>query len=304
MRRYRGFIADNARWDRIRLRSGDVVVATPSKCGTTWMQTIVTMLLHDRVEIGRPLGLVAPWVEMQTRPLEEIVDLLEAQDHRRCMKSHTALDGIPWSADVTYVVVVRHPLDAALSDRDHRQNMDADRTLALRTAAVGTDDGATRTSTSDPADAVEFLRGWIDSEAEPAGTGTASLGDFANSVRTYWAARHRPNVHLFHYSDLVSNRDREMRRVAAALSIPIDEARWGEFVDAASFEAMRSRAGDLAPEAHLGLWHSDEAFFREGRSAAWIDVLPPNEVDRFERRLDDLVGPEAAAWVRVGGPAG
>lgn len=303
MRRYRGFIADNARWDSIQLRSGDVIVATPSKCGTTWMQTIVTMLLLDRIEIGRPLGLVAPWVEMQTRPLEEIVALLEAQEHRRCMKTHTALDGVPWRDDVTYLIVVRHPLDAALSDRDHRQNMDGQRTLALRSEAVGTDDLADRTPVAEPEDARAFLRGWIDGAAAPAGTGTADLADFANSVRTYWAARTRANVHLFHYSDLLSDRDRQMRRVAAAISVPVDEERWPGFVDAAGFDAMRSRASDLAPEAHLGLWRSDEDFFRVGRAQAWVDLLPPDEVARFERRLDDLVGAEAALWVRHGGSA-
>ena len=46
IRRYQGFIADSARWERFTFRPDDVVISTPSKCGTTWMQMIVGMLLR------------------------------------------------------------------------------------------------------------------------------------------------------------------------------------------------------------------------------------------------------------------
>ena len=48
MRRYRGRTSDNARWERFAFRDDDVVISTPSKCGTTWMQHIVGMLILDR----------------------------------------------------------------------------------------------------------------------------------------------------------------------------------------------------------------------------------------------------------------
>ena len=54
LRHYEGFFADSSRWERFTFRPGDVVISTPSKCGTTWMQTIVGMLLLDRTELGAP----------------------------------------------------------------------------------------------------------------------------------------------------------------------------------------------------------------------------------------------------------
>ena len=45
VRRYQGFMADSARWNRFIFRPDDVVISTSAKCGTTWMQTIVGMLL-------------------------------------------------------------------------------------------------------------------------------------------------------------------------------------------------------------------------------------------------------------------
>ena len=82
MRRYEGFICDSSRWEGFPLRDDDVIITTPSKCGTTWMQNIVGMLIHDRVELGVPMGMLSPWLDMRTRSIDDIVALLEAQDHR------------------------------------------------------------------------------------------------------------------------------------------------------------------------------------------------------------------------------
>ena len=56
LRHYEGFMADSSRWERFRFRPDDVVISTPAKCGTTWMQTIVGMVLLDRVDLGAPMG--------------------------------------------------------------------------------------------------------------------------------------------------------------------------------------------------------------------------------------------------------
>ena len=52
MRRYRGFFADSARWERFDFRDDDIVISTPSKCGTTWMQNIVGSLVLNRPALG------------------------------------------------------------------------------------------------------------------------------------------------------------------------------------------------------------------------------------------------------------
>jgi hypothetical protein len=49
-----GFHGGQSRWERFTVRSDDVIISTPSKCGTTWMQMIVGMLLLDRTDLGGP----------------------------------------------------------------------------------------------------------------------------------------------------------------------------------------------------------------------------------------------------------
>jgi hypothetical protein len=39
---------DSARWEDFRFRpGGDLVITTPAKCGTTWMQTICGLLIFQ-----------------------------------------------------------------------------------------------------------------------------------------------------------------------------------------------------------------------------------------------------------------
>jgi hypothetical protein len=46
-REYRTFTQDSRYWDVYRPRPSDIVIATPPKCGTTWMQQIVCSLVFQ-----------------------------------------------------------------------------------------------------------------------------------------------------------------------------------------------------------------------------------------------------------------
>ena len=263
------------------------------------MQTIVGMLLIDRIDLGAPISTISPWLDMLIRSDGEVFGPLIAQSHRRFIKTHTPLDGVPRHESVTYIAVVRHPLDVALSDRDHNSNQLDDRVVELRVTASGPASADLPVRGSAPEEPGDYLRWFIDNDEQPTGSGPYGLEDYCNQIRTYWDARHAPNVHLFHYADMWSYLDGEMRRVAAALDVPIDEQRWPEFVEAAGLSSMRSRAADTAPEAHLGLWASPERFFHSGGTRDWASLLGPEDISHFEERLRALAR-DAAGWATKG----
>ena len=136
-RRYRNFVFDSGRWDAFEFRDGDIVISTPPKCGTTWMQMLCALLIFRTPDLPAPLAMLSPWLDMNLRPLDEVRADLAAQSHRRFVKTHTPLDGLPWDDRVTYVHVARDPRDAALSWDNHMANMDLERFVhALRSVAV------------------------------------------------------------------------------------------------------------------------------------------------------------------------
>src|SRR6266508_5421693 len=192
VRRYRDVMVDSARWERFTFRPGDVVISTPSKCGTTWMQTIVGMLLLDRVDLGAPISTISPWLDMLIRTDDEVFGLLEPQTHRRFIKTHTPLDGVPRHDEVTYIAVIRHPLDVALSNADHFENERAERAIELRTRAAGPPDLPEQGLPFH--DLAGYLRWFIDNDVAPTGSGPNGLADYCEQIRTYWDAREAPNV--------------------------------------------------------------------------------------------------------------
>src|SRR5215472_17717086 len=138
--RYRTLIMVSQRWEGFEHRSSDIVISTPPKCGTTWTQMLCAMLIFDGPDFPAPLSQLSPWLDQTICSLDTVRALYAAQQHRRFIKTHTPLDGLPMRDDVTYVVTGRDPRDAAVSFEHHAANMDYDRFLELRATAMGNDD--------------------------------------------------------------------------------------------------------------------------------------------------------------------
>jgi aryl sulfotransferase len=289
-------MADSDRWRRFTFREDDIVITTPSKCGTTWMQTIVGMLVLGRPDLGEPISQLSPWLDMLVYTDAEVFGRLDRQTHRRFIKTHTPLDGIPRLPSVTYLCVIRHPLDVALSDRDHADNMRADHAIDMRLAASGAADPAIPTPEEGPEATGDYLRWFIDNDNQPTGSGPYGLADYCQQVLTYWEARAAPNVHLFHYADMWGDLDAEMRRVADVVGVRIDEDAWPAFVEGATIDRMRSRAAITAPNADIGMWRSAEGFFKVGGTRRWASHLAPADLDHLRDRLRALAG-DAAEWI-------
>ena len=287
---YRGGLADSSRWQSVRLRPGDIVISVPSKCGTSWMQMICALLIFRTPALPAPLTTLSPWVDMRLRPIEEVVERLEAQPHRRFLKTHTPLDGLPAADGVTCLVVGRDPRDVALSMDHHRSNLDNDVLSSLFAAG-----GEELRPADRPADQRERLLRWI------RGEGMDTLRGMIHHLGQAWERRDDPGVVLMHYANLSHDLDGEMRRLAGRLGITVDEAGWPELVEAASFGAMRDRAGELAPHERLGLFHNEQAFFRSGGTGEWRAFLTEDDVADYDERVRALApSGEFVAWLHGG----
>src|SRR3954462_4244239 len=89
--RYLSRDEDSGRWLGFEFRPGDIVISTRSKSGTTWMQMICALLVFQTPELPAPLARVSPWLDWIGEPLDAVVARLDAQPHRRFVKTHTPL---------------------------------------------------------------------------------------------------------------------------------------------------------------------------------------------------------------------
>ena len=122
LRDYIDALIDSTRWDDFVPRDGDIVVSTPPKSGTTWTQAILALLISGDPLVDANTSLKSPWIDIKGRDITEVMARLAAQDHRRQVKTHTPLDGIPYWAELRYITVYRHPIDVHFSRRKHFAN--------------------------------------------------------------------------------------------------------------------------------------------------------------------------------------
>jgi hypothetical protein len=278
---YRNFVWNNERWEGFELRDDDIIISTAPKCGTTWMQMQVALLVFRTPELPAPLATLSPWLDMNTRPVADVWADLGAQTHRRFIKTHTPLGGLPWREGVTYLHVGRDPRDAALSWDRHLANLDPERFMAARTAAVGVDDlpelgvdSPPPAPSDDPA-----VRFWAWMEGDPTTGAGSQLQGLVQHSQSFWDARPRPNVHLFHYSDQRADLTGQMARLADVLG---ERTPTEELVEAAGFETMKARADELAPNADTPFWVDNRQFFDQARSGGWQVLMGDDELLRSE----------------------
>lgn len=297
---YHGFIASSDRWDGFAMRDDDIVISTPSKCGTTWMQTLVALLLFDGVP-PEPVYDLSPWLDMNLRSTNDVYELLEAQTHRRFIKTHTPLDGLPWRDEVTYITVGRDPRDAFASMRHHGHNMASDDLHARRVAAVGDHDLDTLPNRwPDSDDPRELVHAFLELD-RGRDSADVNLTHLLHHFQLAWDARHHPNAHLFHYGDLTADLAAELRRLRDVLGTDQDDGRVEELARLATLEAMRARASESAPEASMGIWKDPAKFFRRGGHGDGARMMTQDELRRYEVRCHELIADtDLLTWVHHG----
>ncbi len=296
--RYRSLVDDSARWDDFAFRPGDIVISTPKKCGTTWTQMFCALLIFDGPSFPGPLEQISPWLDMCNRPLDEVRSQLAAQTHRRFIKTHTPLDGLEVRDDVTYVVTGRDPRDVAVSFEHHAQNMDYEHFVELRADAIGNDD-LDELPPRPPAFAqpVDWFRWFVRDDAL---AGVPTLAGTLHHLDTAWRRRADPNIVLCHYADFTTDPIAELRRLAAALDIPLTPARAAALAPEAGIDQMREHAEDIAPAASQGNWKNPRAFFRAGGFGEWRAWLEPGDIEEYDARVAALAPPALAAWTHLG----
>jgi hypothetical protein len=221
-----------------------------------------------------------------------------AQTHRRVIKTHTPLDGIPLHADITYLVVGRDPRDVMISWEHHDANLNFERILELRAAAVGNADLAELSERRvSSADSVERFRNFF---AEETQVSPPSLASVLRHLDTGWQRRRDANVALFHYADLRADLAGELLRLARVLGIPCSLERARKLAAEASMARMRERSAIDGPSASLGFWKDARDFFRSGGSGEWRERLSAADLAAYEARVAQLVGPDLAAWSHGG----
>lgn len=279
---------DSTIWNDFAFRDDDIVIASYAKCGTTWTQQIVAQMLFG----GDPSLAVAelsPWLDLRVPPKAVKLKAVEAQTHRRILKTHLPVDALVFSPRARYLYLARDGRDVVWSLYNHHRNANA-----AWYAALNDTPGRVGPPIEPPPDDIrQYWRDWMARDGYP-------FWPFWESLRSWWAIRDLPNVMLLHFSELKRDMPGQMRRIAAFLDIEVDVANWPAIVEYCSFDWMKRNATQSVPLGGAFWDGGAETFIHKGVNGRWADTLTREESEAYEARAERELGPACAHWLATG----
>lgn len=237
-------------------RRDDIFIMTYPKSGTTWVQHMVYLLVHDLrpVPDDRRLDSFAPFLEKGGLAL-----LPGLERSPRPIKTHLSFDVMPWHREPRYVCVLRNPKDVCVSLYHHVRGFSRYYHFENGSFDVFFE---------------EFMKGNVDS------------GDYFDHLLSLWRRREESNVLLLTYEELKADPLPVVRRLVDHVRpcFPDDwkEPDLNQVIAMSSFDAMKSQCPDKwSSTRHEGT----PAFIRKGAVGDWRNYLTAEQEARLERKF-------------------
>lgn len=184
------------------------------------------MLIAADPDVDANVSENAPWLDINTPELAQVLRRLQAQKHQRQIKTHTPLDGIPIWPELNYISVFRHPIDVHFSFRKHVSNMKE-----------------TVLADCFPEDASEGFRIFIQGNHQD-GASLAFIIDHYSSSLAFAARR---NFLCLHYADMIADLGAAIHKIAAHVGVSHPPDLMARLLKAATFKNMKANADRFAP---------------------------------------------------------
>ena len=248
------------------------------------MQGIVSSLLWPAGDAPGLRNERSPWIDVRFFPVDDMLAQVDAQDHRRFIKTHSPADCVPIFEQCKYITVYRDGRDALMSWANHRAKM--------RPAAIAFLNSTVEADGIEPM--VPEWTGDMDVLLDEWSTRCSAIAHLAS----WWPLRHEPFVYFVHYNDLKADLAGEMRKIAGYLDIDVPEAHWPEVVDCCSITRMRDDSANAG--INMIMEGGAASFFFKGTNGRWRDVLTPAQLERYDRLVADGLPSDAAQWLEHG----
>lgn len=240
---------------RYRAAPGDVFVATYPKCGTTWMQYIVYLLLHGAEPLPRGARLDAVFPH-----LEEVgAEAVQALPEPRLIKTHLPFERTPWHAGARYIYVARNPFDCAVSFYHHTRGF-----VRHYDFADGTFD--------------EFFECFIRGEVD--------FGDYFDHLASWLPHARDPNVLFLTYEQMLADPRAAVAAVGdflsgAAARVAAEAALVERIVAASSFDSMSRDQRRWSSERPANM----PEFVRRGVVGDWTEQVSREQARRLAAKF-------------------
>ena len=279
---------DSTIWNDFKFRDDDIIISTYAKSGTTWMQQMIGQMLFGP-DSEMAVADMSPWLDLRVPPKEVKLPMVEAQTHRRFVKTHLPVDALVFSPRAKYIYIGRDGRDVVWSVYNHHVNANA-----LWYQALNDTPGRVGPPIEKPpADIKQYWNDWLARDGHP-------FWPFWENIRTWWAIRNLPNVMFVHFTALKADMPGQMHAIAKFLDINVDAKNWPRILEYCSFNWMKANATKSVP---LGgaFWDAGaQVFINKGVNGRWQSTLTAVDSAAYEARAKRELGEDCARWLATG----
>ena len=243
-------------------RAADILISTYPKCGTTWMQHIVWLILNH----GEPLAATVKMTDVIPH-LEEVGSgFVERLPGPRVIKTHLTHALCPSHPEMKVIYVTRNPFDCAVSFYHHTRGFPQH---------------------------YAFEEGTFEDYFECFVAGEVDFGDYFENVGSWLDHVDEPNYLFLTYEQMKADPRAAVQAVGAFLGPELGAA----VDDAAALERILDHSSFASMRKDQLRWSSKRpddmpSFVRKGVVGDWANHFSPEQTGRLLARLDD--SPHAA----------
>ena len=236
----------------------DVLVCSYYKSGTNWTMQIAVQIAHRGGAEFEHIHDLVPWPDLSPRasyavPLDVDEPQRRAPTGLRIIKTHLALDDLPYSRAARYICVVRDPKDVFVSSYHFTRAL----VLGSLMPSVG---------------------GWLETFLSP----DAAMGSWARHLASGWRRRDGGNVLFLTYDGMRADLSSAVDKIAAFMGVKLTPEERAAVIERSSFSYMKQIEHKF--EAPGAPWANGKgAMMRRGESGASGELITSEQ----QRRIDD-----------------
>lgn len=242
----------------LKLFPDDTWVVTYPKCGTTWAQQIVKLILSKGEDDGKKINEAVPWIEAANNPdpnLDYKVDISALQSPR-AFKSHFAYDrmpcGLPSSTTCKYIYVARNPKDVAVSYFHHHLGFKYVAELCWE----------------------DYISWFL--------SGQVPFEDYFDHVLSWWAHKDDDNVLFIKYEDMKKDLQSSIKQISEFMSHKLSKEIIEKIAEKSSFNSMKDDPGANYTWASHRRNPDAVPFMRKGVVGNWMEYFSPEQSSRCD----------------------
>jgi len=256
--------------------STDVLITTPPKAGTTWMQQILHQLRSGGDESFTSIDEVVPWLEItrEGKSWQQVLQDYEAIAEPRIFKTHCTAEQTPGIGTASIILSSRDPRDCCVSFYFHIMNM--------------TDEARARVNLPAPQSFEQHVEQWLDFAA------------WYRNVKSWWPYFDHKKVLWLRYQDMKADLPATLDRIIDFLQWSITPQQKQRVLEYSSFAWMKAHDEKFSNQGGAGKpVFKPGKFVRQGTVGGYRELMTPAQETRILDKAAETLAPECLAFLEL-----